>query len=100
MGIFPFDTMKKCMEVMAYKLSDHEMEPYVRQKMNDCLESSPSPRQLFDCMAEISKLPCERRVINGQRVAVGDISGFIQATCDVEAYYVRPAAVAGETKGE
>lgn len=90
MTAFNYELFKEGMRVIAFELSDREMEPYVRKKIKDCLSGNPTPRQLYDMMAEVAGLPCERTVINGQKVAVGHISGFIQAYCDVTKHYHRP----------
>lgn len=87
---FPFTIFKEAMGYMAFELSDREMEAYVRTKIKDCLSADPTPRQLYDMMAEVAALPCERTVIQGQKVAVGHISGFVQAYCDVTQHYKRP----------
>lgn len=87
---FDFELFKKCMNVIAFELSDRELEPYVRQKIKDCLALDPTPQQLYDMMAEVAALPCDRLIINGQKLAVGDISGFVQALCDVKKHYIRP----------
>jgi hypothetical protein len=78
--------------VMAQGLSDYEMEPYVREKMKDCLASNPTPSQVYDCCAEIAALPCQRCNVGGVTFAVGHISGFMQALFDVTKYYQRPAS--------
>ena len=87
---FNFELFKDGMYIIAQELSDHEMEPYVRQKIKDCLASNPTPRQLYDMMAKVAALPCKRIMLAGQKVSVGHISGFIQAYCDVTKHYNRP----------
>lgn len=90
MSEFPFDVMRQCLQRMAYQSSEYEMEDFVRDKMKSCLDSNPTPTQLYDCMTEIAALPCDRIVIGGKKVAVGVISGFVQAICDVKRWYLRP----------
>jgi hypothetical protein len=64
------------------------MEPYVREKIQEFIAIAHTPRELYDFMDWISKLPCER--IEGSKICVGDIDGFIQSVCDVTKYYERP----------
>lgn len=95
---FPFGTMREACRVIAYELSDRELETYVRVRMIACLESDPTPAQLYDMMVWVAARPCDRvRVVNepGKKhlVAIGDISGFVQAACDVSRYYRRPEEV-------
>lgn len=70
--------------------STNDMEPSIRKEFNEFAAKPFTTPEAFDFMARISKIQCDRTEIQGRRVCVGYISGFVQSLCDVERYYLRP----------
>ncbi len=64
--------------------SDREMEPYVREKIQEFVKEEHTPGEIYDFCDEISKLPCQRI---SEKICVGDISAFMQSVFDVTKYY-------------
>jgi hypothetical protein len=93
MSPFPAELFTKILPDLL-PLSDYDMEPYVREKIQKFVDEGAHPAHvLYDFMAEIAALPCFRikpDFANPLKIAVGDISGFVQAFCDVKQHYERP----------
>jgi hypothetical protein len=70
------------------KASDTQIDPALQRK---CVEFSEqktfTDAQLYDFVAEIAATPIDRI---SPKVAIGEISSFVQAACDVKRYYTRP----------
>jgi hypothetical protein len=63
-----------------------EMAGWVKEKIEAFVVSPYSDMELYDFLDSVARIPIER--FGGG--CVGDISGFIQAACDVKKCYDRP----------
>jgi len=88
---FDFELFMKVMRVVAYELSDNDLDLFVRDRIKQCIDNNPTPAQLYDCMDWVSKQQCDRIRLEGLRLDIGYISGFTQSLCDVTKHYERPS---------
>jgi hypothetical protein len=70
--------------------SDNDMEPDIRKNCEEFAAKPHTAAELWDFLMYISRIQCDRTEINGIRVCVGYISGFVQVACDVSKLMKRP----------
>ncbi len=70
--------------------SDDQMAPWVREKVRAVVERPHKPSELYDVLAEVAAIPVTVIDKGPPRLLMGDISGFVQAFCDVKSHYRRP----------
>lgn len=78
--------MGDCVLYTFLNLSDSEMETHVKLKIQEFVANPYSTKELYYFLDSIAKIP----VIRIGKVAIGDISGFMQSTADVTKYYEIP----------
>jgi hypothetical protein len=75
---FKKETVLESLKVVAEKLSDDQLSPEVRSRLQSFLAVPHTDREFFLFLDSIAKLP------------ITEISGFVQVLCDVRRFYLEP----------
>lgn len=78
--------MGDCVLYTFLNLSDGEMETYIKLKIQEFVAKPYNTKELYYFLDSIAKIPVTRI----GKIAIGDISGFMQSAADVTKYYEIP----------
>jgi hypothetical protein len=68
----------------------NDAEEWVKEKTRVFHAAPYTDAQLYDFIAEVSKIPVYKMESPNENICIGDISSFLQVLCSINNHYIRP----------